>query len=377
MLAPGSDAFPRRDPVGPAVAALPVGHRDLIARVVADHAEDVDRTGVRRNTLDVLAGHGLLGTALPIDEQRELAELLAGSDASTWFCWAQHQTPLRTLEAAGENAPQELREQVLPGLRTGGLIAAVAFAHVRRPGPPNPVARRVAGGWQLDGNLDWVTSWDIADVVMVMARAVEVDRPGDNRLVCAYLPAGHASEVTPGLTAGEPLDLIAMSGTHTRPVTLDGVVVPENRIGAVLDADDWRARDAVTTSDANPAAFGLIRASVAELQAIADSRGDSALAGLVSALTQECRQLRSAAYAAVDGQRPVDDRLPLRAHSLDLLARATTAVVVARAGAAMRTGTSAERRAREALFLQVQAQTSATRAASVTLLTDRSLNSSN
>ena len=82
--------------------------------------------------------------------------------------------------------------------------AAVAFAHVRRPGPPNPVATRVDGGWLLDGTLDWVTSWDIADVVMVMAHA-----PSDDLLVCCYLPAGRAVESTPGVTAGPVLPLLA------------------------------------------------------------------------------------------------------------------------------------------------------------------------
>jgi alkylation response protein AidB-like acyl-CoA dehydrogenase len=362
-LAPAaSDAFPRRDPVGPAQAALPAEHVALIADAIAVQAGDVDRFGVQRSALDLLAAHGLLGTALPGGAQRELAELLAGSDASTWFCWAQHQTPLRTLEAAGADVPQLLRTQVLPDLRTGTQLAAVAFAHVRRPGPPNPVARRVPGGWRIDGTLDWVTSWDIADVVMVMARA------DDDRLVCAYLPAGRSAESTAGLAVGEPLRLLAMSGTHTRPLRLDGVVVPDDRVGAILDLQAWRERDRVTTSDAGPAVFGLVRASIADLATIASSRRDADLAELAEALTDECRALRSAAYTASDGDAPVPERLSLRARSLDLMSRATTAVVVARAGAAMRSGAPEERRAREALFLQVQAQTAATRAASVALL---------
>ena len=47
---------------------------------------------------------------------------------------------------------------------------------------------------------------------------------------------------------------------------------------------------------------------------------------------------------------------------------AATAVVTARAGAAMYSGCSAERRVREAMFLQVQAQTARTREASLALL---------
>jgi len=366
-----SDRFPELDPVGPAVDGLAVPDMTVLTRIAAE-AEATDTRGVPRETIDALAGAGLLGTALAPAAQRELTELIAGCDATTWFCWAQHQTPLKTLEGAiaglREPAPGTLVDELVPGLRSGRRLGAVAFAHVRRPGPANPVATRVDGGWRLDGTLDWVTSWDIADVVMVMAQGAP---PHDDVLVCAYLPAGRSGVQTPGLAAGAPLDLLAMSGTHTRPVTLDGVVVPDTSIGAVVDRSDWLAADAIRTADANPAAFGVARGALAELQSIADRRADVLIAGTVAALVRECRDVRTRAYALMDegGARP--ERLALRARSLDLAVQATTAVVVARAGAAMRRGQATERRAREAMFLLVQAQTADTRAASLALLADR------
>ncbi len=78
-------------------------------------------------------------------------------------------------------------------------------------------------------------------------------------------------------------------------------------------------------------------------------------------------------YSAADAGAPVPDRLALRASSLDLVARAAMSVVIARSGAAMRRGCSAERRLRESMFLQVQAQTAATRQASLALLRTRTL----
>jgi alkylation response protein AidB-like acyl-CoA dehydrogenase len=366
--------FPTLDPIGPASRAAVVPHVDVIADVVAAHAARTDVEGVRRQSLDALAEAGLLGQALePVAAQRELAELIAGSDAATWFCWVQHQTPLRTVagSVAGMRspAPATLREELLPGLRTGRLVGAVAFAHVRRPGPANPQATRVDGGWRLDGTLDWVTSWDIADVVMVMAQGAGADA---DALVCGILPAGRSGVEVSGLRVGEPLDLLALSATHTRPLVLSDVHVPDDRVAAVLDRSAWLAADAVRTADANPAAFGLARASVAELHHLADQRSDAALGELSAALVEECRTIRAAAYASSDADGPVRERLHLRAASLDLALRAATAVVLARAGAAMRRGLSAERRVREAMFLQVQAQTRATRNASLALLVERS-----
>lgn len=375
------DDFPATDPVGP-------GHdlpdaAALIAAEVAPHAAASESAGVPRATLDRLAEAGLLGTPLlTASAQREVGELLAGSDASTWFCWVQHQTPLRVLAAARSDdaAPHAdaLARDLLPGLRSGRLLAAVAFAHLRRPGAPNPSATRVAGGWRLDGTLDWVTSWDIADIVLVLARGTG---PDAGRIVAAYLPAGRG-EPWPGVAAGPVLSLLAMSGTHTRPVTLDAALVPDERVAAVLDREAWLREDAVTSSATSPGAFGVTRGALADLWRLGRERSDGRLEELADALVDEARAVRRQAYAAADAA--LDDlhetdpalvahRLRLRAEALDLAVRATTATVVASAGAAMRAGSPAGRRAREALFLQVQAQTAAGRDEAVAELLRRSI----
>lgn len=352
------------DPVGPAVEALPASVDGLLESI-ADGAAEADRHGVRREVMDALADSGLLGAALPTVTQRELTERLAMADASTWFCWAQHQTPLRTLDGTAlgivQPASASLRDRWLDDLSSGRALAAVAFAHVRREGPPNPIATRVAGGWRFDGTLDWVTSWDIADVVMVMARAGGDD---SDLLVCAFLPAGRHGVITPGVSVGPTLDLIAMAGTHTRPARLTDVVVPDEDV-VLLSHQRWREADAVRTTDANPAAFGVARGAIAELREVAHQRGDDAIAALAGELAEQCREIRAAAYAAADGDAVIGERLRWRAASLQLALQAATAVVTARAGSAMQRGRSAERRVREALFLQVQAQTAVTRAASI------------
>lgn len=367
------ETFPDVDPVGPHDPMVTVPGARVIAQVIAPAAAQSDREGVPRSHLDALAHAGLLGTALkPAATQRELAELLAGSDATTWFCWVQHQSPLLTLEAAVDGpltpAVTDLQARLLPGMRDGSIVNAVAFAHVRRPGPPNPVAQRVDGGWLLRGSLDWVTSWDIADVVMIMAQG-EDDYAG--QLISAFVPAGRDPAQRSGLRVGEPLRLLAMSGTHTRPITLENHFVPDEAIGGVHDRVTWLSDDAQRTADPNPSAFGVARGAIAELSALANSRGDARMAALATSLVHECRDVRSASYAAMDEDDRAatrEARLRLRAQSLELAARAATSVVVARAGASMLEGSSAGRRLREAMFLQVQAQTADTRAASLTLL---------
>ena len=343
---------------------------DEVLADIANRAAENDARGIDRAQIDALAAVGLVGTALdPPARQREVAERIAMVDASVWFCWAQHQSPLRTLAAAepADHAPlvDEIKARWLAGLSDGSNVGAVAFAHLRRPGPANPIAERVPGGWSITGTLDWVTSWDIADVMLLMVRGA-----GDyaDSIICMYLAAGRDPAYLEGLHVHEPLELLAMSGTHTRPMTLEGVMVPDTNVAAVKDFHEWVKVDAKKTLDANPATFGIVRGAVSELHAIAERRNDSQMRDLVATMRSKTIRLRRDVYAAVEADGADQSRLALRAESLDLATRAATAVITAKAGASMQRGCTAERRLREAMFLQVQAQTAATRYASLALI---------
>jgi alkylation response protein AidB-like acyl-CoA dehydrogenase len=359
------------DILGPDSLALPASAEPAL-EVLAQWAEAADRDGVSRSSIDALARAGLLGRSLdPVALQRELAERIAMVCATTWFCWTQHQSPMQAL-AHSEESPgvSALKERWLAGLESGELLGAVAFAHVRRPGPPNPVAARTDGGWLINGTLDWVTSWDIADVVLVMVRGSGADA---DSLISFYLPAGRsvaAGQALPaGVQVGELLKLLSMSGTHTRPLTFENVFIPDDLVVSVQTWSDWERADLRKTSYPNPAAFGISRGAIKELHEVGTSRSDDVILNLAEQLRAEAQELRKAAYLAIDdADSATEDLQTLRARSLELAVRAATAVVIARSGAAMITGCSAERRLRESMFLQVQAQTSVSRHAALALL---------
>lgn len=351
-------AFPQVDPMGSASSAAIFSTTvvpdvlDLCRTYIARDAANVDGHGVKRTTLEALAAVGACGITVPkefgglgadVGVQREVAELLAGSDASTWFCWAQHHTPTKVAIEAGA---VELATQ----LAKGELLAGVAFAHVRRPGPPNPVATRVDGGFQVNGTLDWVTGWDVVDRILMV---IAID--GED----AYLHAFITPKETVGLDVGAPLELLAMGGTHTRPVTLTDFFISNEEVVDVIDKKEWHDRDDVATAAASPAVFGLIRASIAELAVVGMRNSDRGARDLSRVFAEHATELRKLAYECTD----VELNLQYRAQALALAERATDAVVNAYAGAAMRTGHVAGRRVREARFMMVQAQTKASRAA--------------
>lgn len=347
------------DLVGPAEAPLP-DRCEPVLQLLAEQAALTDIHGVSRTSIDALAEAEMFGAPWqPNSAQRELAERIAMADASTWFCWTQHQTPLAALANArvSPDAPKvdALQELWLERMRAGTALAGVAVAHLRRAGSPNPRADRVPGGWRVTGSLDWVTSWDIADAVVIMVRSAD-------QVVSLLMPAGYSDDELPeGIHVGEPLRLLAMGGTHTRPMLFSNAFFADDYVLCVEAWEQWRLRDAQKTIDANPAAFGVTRGAISELAGLGLERGDESMSLTAAALAESVRRCRERAYRLADQGGAESERIELRVRSLDLVAQATRAVVIARAGAAMMLGRTAERRIREAMFLQVQAQTARTR----------------
>jgi alkylation response protein AidB-like acyl-CoA dehydrogenase len=311
--------------------------------------------GVPRRNLDALAAVGALGPVHEPAVQRELGEIIAGACGTTWFCWTQHRAPT---EMINDSENDELRERWGQQLATGRALAGVAFAHVRRPGPPSVTAQRIVGGWELSGDLDWVTSWTIADVIVVVA---ETD---DGRLVRVAVEPRRRD----GLLADIPMDLAAMGGSHTCPVKLNRLQIPDTDVISVVDKAAWAERDQWGTRNAAPHIFGVTRAAIALLSDTGERRDEPVAVELASMLGEQLWQLRSSAYGLIDELPPdvaIEERLDIRAQALNLAMAATTAAVTARSGSAIRLLDPAQRYAREALFYLVQAQTAETRTASL------------
>lgn len=346
------------DPVGSRID-LPAAE-EVIERVLGPEAGQREELGVRRSALEAIFQAGFIA---PLDPpvQRELAELISRTDATTWFCWIQHQTFSRILTNDVDLAASPL----LAGWHDGSMLGGVGIAHVRRPGPPAVTARGSVDGWHVTGRLDFITSWDIADAVFVLAQVEDED---------SYLPLlipGGSGRHTQweGVYAEEPLRLLAMDGSHTRPVVLQDVIVPDDCAGEPLDGPAWRAADVGRTVDANPATFGIIRGALGEFAQLAHTRHDPDIIEMCELHAEECIRIREAAYSA----ESIEDRLRHRAESLDLSIRVTTDVIAAGTGRSVFHNSMAEQRFRQAAFIHVLGQTAGTRRAALQLSAQESL----
>src|SRR3954468_3041910 len=342
------------------------GVHDLAEQVLAPAAAEVDASAVPRSHLDALGALGVLGLAAPAPGGtqapaavvRRVNEILAGADLSTWFVQAQHHFPVRLLAATGA------RPDVLAGLVTGCTVAGIAFSHLRRRPRQVLTARpgRSKAGWTFTGTAPWYTGWGINDVALVAGLT------DDDRAVFALVEPREGRH----LQAGPPLRTAALAASRTVVLTLDELPVAPEAVVVMQPAASWAAEDALVTVNAPPAAFGLAESALRLLAEHGVRRQEPAAVEAARALAARLGAVRARAYALLDDVAPeeaLDERLALRAKALRLAVESATALVVAGAGGAMLTTAPAQRKAREALFLLVQAQTTQIRAATLATFT--------
>jgi len=187
--------------------------------------------------------------------------------------------------------------------------------------------------------------------------------------VIFYLPIKGFEEAFAACLVGEPLKLLAMSGTHSRPITFDHTFINDDFVFSVIDSQEWLSADSEKTVLPNLAALGVARAAIEQLNEVSRARKQEVGQAAARNLAQEFERLRAQAYGAMDNpQTPRSELINLRVQTLEFAVKCAVAVITTTSGGAMITGGEAERRVREAIFLQVQAQTQETRDAALARL---------
>ena len=324
-------------------------------------AQDVDR-GLRPpdEGLRTLADAGLFGISGPVSrggldatpkQARRIIAAVGSGCGATFFVWVQHHGVIRTLRSSSNEG---LVDELLAPMCAGDVIAGVAFAHLRRLGPPAIRARRIGDGWQLDGHAPWATSWGIADWFCIAA-ASDTDE-----VVWVRVPG----TATPAVTAA-PLALPVFAHTGTVSFTFNGYVAPADDVIDVADLDQWRKTDRRQAAVGQPAVMGVTDRAIRLLEQRPDEESLDAAGRLRDDLDERWRRDDDLIDALVERHSDLESASDHRAACLHLAHRSTTALLAATGGSGMDLAHPAQRLAREADFYVIQAQTADGRAATL------------
>ncbi len=212
--------------------------QSLVRRVarerVAPRADEIDRTAeYPQDMFDLLRDLGLFtvpfaaqygGTGSTLSACIAVEELGRVCYNTAYLLLVQW-LPFSALLAGGS---PEQQNRFLPGLASGALRGAFSTTEPQSGSDVSGIrtrARRVEGGYRINGSKIWCTNAAVSDFVLVAAKTGEDDALGSINLFIV-------ERGMKGFQVGRKEDKMGARGVPSSPLFLDDVMVPEkNRLG--------------------------------------------------------------------------------------------------------------------------------------------------
>ena len=211
--------------------------RDFAAEHIAPNAARWDaEKHFARDVIDGLGALGFLGMMVPeaydglgLDTLTYLKaiEEISAADASIAVSVAVHNSlPSQMLLRHGTEAQ---KERWLRPMARGEKLAAFALSEADAGSDAAALraeARRVDGGWVLNGAKAWVSNGGTADLVLAMLRTdAEGGRRGARGIGCFVVPTD-----APGFAAGKPEDKMGLRASNTSAVYFQDLRLPDEHL---------------------------------------------------------------------------------------------------------------------------------------------------
>lgn len=295
--------------------------QDLIRRVarekVAPRADEIDRTAEYPHDMyELLKELGLFALPFP-EEYGGTNSLLSSCIAveefgrvcyNTGYLLVVQWTPFGAILAGGT---EEQKQRLLPGLASGELRGALSLTEPQSGSDVSGIkttARKVPGGYIMNGSKIWCTNSDIADFVLVAAKTLAEDgtKLGINMFI--------VEKGTKGFSVGKKEPKMGARGVPSCPLFFDEAFIPEtNRVGPEGGQGFKVAMEALNTSRPIVAARAVgiaqgaidhtvkyIQERVAFGQKISDFQGVRWMIADMQMQTEAARQLVYRTAAMVD-----------------------------------------------------------------------------
>jgi len=211
--------------------------REFAEGELRPHAEHWDREGkLPREVIDKLGELGFLGMLIPeehdglgLDTTTYLVALeeIARGDASVAVAMSVHNSlPTQMILAHGTDAQ---KERWLKPMARGELLGAFSLSEPDSGSDAASMsahARKVDGGWVLNGAKAWVTNGGFGDVVVTMVRTdTPDDRRGAKGIGAFIVPTD-----TDGYSVGKKEDKMGQRASETVGVAFHEMFVPDDQL---------------------------------------------------------------------------------------------------------------------------------------------------
>lgn len=324
---------------------LSTTHRERLSKNAAKADADLDWPF---DSWRVLRDSGALGWSIPkefggaglgpVDVLRGMEEI-ASRCLTTAFVLSQREAAIRHLL----RGPESLKCRYLPRLAAGDDYATVGLSHLttsrQHLSPAVRATPLACGGYQLDGEIPWVTGADQAAAVVAGATL-----PDGNQLLFA-IPGDRLANAV-----DTPLALAALSGSRTSLIRCQGLKLDAD---AVLSgpAQNVLGKSTGGGLDTSCLAIGLAAAAIEFIRKESESRHDLVpMAERFETMNQSHRdRLHTMAGPEIDSSQA----LPLRFDCTKLVLRSTQASLMIAKGIGFVTPHSAQLWVRQAMFFLV------------------------
>ncbi|MEQ9372729.1 MAG: acyl-CoA dehydrogenase family protein [Coleofasciculus chthonoplastes F3-SA18-01] len=381
-----------------------------LCEVVAPRASQIDQdTEALRIALQGLGDRHLLALKVPQD--------WGGAEVNpvTFFHFQQHvcrySGALAFLQTQHQSAGgflaksdnHGLKQQYLPRMGRGEALVGVGFSQLRRTGNPPVKATPVDGGYQITGNVPWVTGFGLFEDFVIGATLP------DGRELYGIVPLTSTEQGVGGAIAfSQPMVLAAMNSTNTVSASLTDWFLPNESVLFLRKAGAIHETDRKNVLNHGFFALGCAKAGLdiiaaayqrKQLECIQDAfdhlnaEVSDCEAAMIAALSENSADIEDGGDRGDDGgfinirvttndngeTRPYMGKkrpqsLQLRAWAINLAGRCTNAAVTVSSGAANLQSHAAQRVYREAVVFTVSGQTTAVMEATLTQLVHSPLN---
>ncbi|MEM7555869.1 MAG: cyclase family protein, partial [Cyanobacteria bacterium P01_A01_bin.84] len=291
------------------------------------------------------------GKAFTEEEYGLFQQLLARYSGAIAFLQTQHQSAASMLMNCDRTS---LKSEYLPYMGSGEVLLGVGFSHIRRPSKPIITAIPVSGGYQLNGVVPWVTGWGIFQKFIIAATL-----PNGN-FVFGIVPFRDTELDKGKINFSSPAELAAMESTNTVSATVSKWFLPQEKVVFIKPAVWIHENDRKNILRTTSLTTGCALAGLDVIKTTLEKKSLPFIKNAFESLRKELNQCcDSINRARQNPNTTFNEKLKLRAWTIDLANRIAHAAVTVSSGAANYTHHSAQRVYREALVFTVSGQTSA------------------